>query len=60
MNDELKIFFVLMGLICVVDLIYNLHFPSYIVSWAIGWICGLTTSRYIFYLITEKGVKKNE
>lgn len=58
MNNDLKIFFVLMGLMTTLDLIYILYTPSLLIAWAIGWICGLTASRYLFYLITEKGVKK--
>jgi len=60
MKKDLKIFFILMGLIVVVDLLYFVHFPSYIIAWAVGWICGLTASRYLYYIITERGQTKNE
>ena len=58
MNNDLKIYFVLMFFIVNINLFYFLYFPSYIIAWGIGWVCSFIVSRYIFYLMDEREIKK--
>jgi len=58
MDNNLKIFSVLMLIFIVADLLYFIYSPSYLIAWAIGWICGLFFEGLIIYSIIKKEVKR--